>query len=270
MLLVTLVRLKTGISSEAAAFLFGVSEAVISRTFESGLLHVYHCFKVLFKPPTLEMMARTCSAKFKSRFKAQGGYIIDCSDLECEIGTDPQVRYATYSDYHNFNGVKFLGAFSFCGAFVFSSHGYNARASDNAVTELSGFLDILERGMTVLADRGFTIFYLLGKIGVTLYIPPFRKKTVNDARIEKTDDYCFSKEDSKLTHKVANLRIHCERGFGRTKHFAIFDRPIPMSMLDLATPMFYVCSMLTNLQLPLVANLNKNLYSDNLIPVNSK
>ena len=91
MLFLTLVRLKTGMTAASAAFLFGVSESVVCRTFESGLLHMYHCFRVLFKPPTLAMMARTCPPKVRARFKAQVGYIIDCSDLECQTGSDPQV-----------------------------------------------------------------------------------------------------------------------------------------------------------------------------------
>ena len=121
--------------------------------------------------------------------------------------------------------------------------------------------------MTVLADRGFTIFYLLGKIGVTLYIPPFRKKNDKVSMDEKQDGYAMTTEDSKLTHKIANLRIHVERGFERTKKFKIFDRPIPMTMLDLATPMFHVCSMLTNMQLPLVANMESNSYTRTLVSV---
>ena len=302
MLFLTLMRLRSGMTQDDLAFLFGVSDSVISRTFESGLLHMYHCLNVLFKPPTLKMMAKTCPKQFRARFGGSGGYIIDCSDIECQVGSDPQVQYATYSDYHHFCGAKFLAAYSFCGAYCWGSHAYNSRfsytltpctassrrcalscwrrvhvlhprmsfshrASDNAVTELSGFLDILESGMTVLADRGFTIFYLLGKIGVTLYIPPFRKKNDKESMDEKQDGYAMTTEDSKLTHKIANLRIHVERGFERTKKFKIFDRPIPMTMLDLATPMFHVCSMLTNMQLPLVANMESNSYTGTLVSV---
>jgi hypothetical protein len=271
----TLMRLWTGMSVDDLAWLFGVSSSVISRVFETVVLHMYHCFKALFPPPTLDMREKTMPAQFLARLGGRGGYIIDCSDIECQVGSDPQVQYATYSDYHHFTGIKFLAAYTFCGGFAFASHGMCARASDNAVTEISGFLDILEKGDTVVADRGFTIFYLLGRIGVTLYIPPFRKKDKNkDTTMEKDTDeklngYQYSSEDSQKTSKIANLRIHVERGFERTKKFKIFDRPVPMGMLDLATPMFYVCSMLTNMQLPLVANLKSNSYTKDLISVSS-
>ena len=65
------------------------------------------------------------------------------------------------------------------------------------------------------------------------------------------------------TSKVANLRIHVERAFERTKKYKIFDRPLQMSMIDLATPLFYVCSMFTNLKCPLV-NRKETTYTDSL------
>ena len=262
--------MRMGLTEEDLAWLFGVSKSVVCRAFESCLLHMFHGFHLLFPPPSLAMREKTMPLQFKTRFGGRGGYIIDCSDFECQVGSDPQVQRATCSDYHHFTGAKLFGAYTFCGAFAFASHACNARASDNAVTELCGFLDILEKGDTVLADRGFTLFYLLGRLGITLYIPPFRKKSEREHADEKLDGYQYSTEDSANTSKIANLRIHVERGFERTKKFKIWDRPIPMPMLDLATPMFYVTSMLTNMQLPLVANLKANKYTDDLVEVQAE
>ena len=43
-----------------------------------------------------------------------------------------------------------------------------------------------------------------------------------------------------------------------------------MPMLDLAAPMFYVTSMLTNMQLPLITNLKANKYTDDLVAVQAE
>jgi hypothetical protein len=163
------------------------------------------------------------------------------------------VQCATWSDYHHFNGAKFLGAVSPCGAFVYSSRACPARATDNAVTELCGFLRHLEKGDMIVADKGFTVFYLLNKIQVSLHMPPFK-------RVGQTQ---FSTEEILRTSRVANLRTHVERAFERTKKYKIFDRPLQINMIDLASPLFYVCSVLTNMQMPLV-NRKDTTYTDTL------
>ena len=158
------------------------------------------------------------------------------------MSSDPQVQYATWSEYHHFNGVKILGVVTPCGAFVYSSPAYPARATDNAVTELSGFLRHVERGDMFVADKGFTLFYKLNKLDCFLHIPPFKRPGVEQ----------FTTEELERTSRVANMRIHVERAFERTKSWKIFDRPIPILLLDLVDQMFYVCSMLSNMQRPLV------------------
>ena len=47
--------------------------------------------------------------------------------------------------------------------------------SDKVLTQQSGFLDMLEHGDTVLADRGFTITDDIALRGAKLVIPSFTK-----------------------------------------------------------------------------------------------
>ena len=52
---------------------------------------------------------------------------------------------------------------------------YVCSISDVELTRVSGFLTKLENkpGISIMADRGFTIKDLLSKLGVELNIPPF-------------------------------------------------------------------------------------------------
>lgn len=45
-------------------------------------------------------------------------------------------------------------------------------ASDKQIVKESGLLDLLEKGDSVIADKGFLIQDLLDPLGVTLNMPP--------------------------------------------------------------------------------------------------
>ena len=70
----------------------------------------------------------------------------------------------------------------------------------------SGLLDLLERGDTVMADRGFNIQDDLTSLGVRINIPPFLKGK------EQLDG-----EESIETRRIASLRIHVERAIKHIK-----------------------------------------------------
>ena len=61
------------------------------------------------------------------------------------------------------------------GVISFISPLYVGAISDVELTKVSGFLDTLDdkRGVSVMADRGFTVQDLLQSKGVNLNIPPF-------------------------------------------------------------------------------------------------
>ena len=68
-----------------------------------------------------------------------------------------------------------------------------------------GFLDKLEHGDVVLADRGFPIMEDLAMVGATLHIPP-----------ASSGKEQMSREDVLKTKRVANARIHVERSLGKS------------------------------------------------------
>ena len=101
-------------------------------------------------------------------------------------------------------------------------------------------MDLLDRGDSVMADRGFDIEGDLALLGVRLNIPPFLKGKQQ-----------LSKHELVETRRIASLRIHVERSMEQLKHFHIFDRPLSSSFRDTANQIFFVCAVLTNFYPPL-------------------
>jgi len=174
------------------------------------------------------------------KFKNDVVYMMDVMELEIEKPSSLECQWATFSVYKQRNAMKFLSMISGCGAHIFSSDGFGGKLDDEDVTRESGVVDLIAPGSVVTADKGMLVYFLLGNRGVTLWAPPKKKNNVP-----------FAAEDNISTWEVANLRVHVERLFARTKVFRCWDKPIPLSQVDLATPLWCVCSMLTNMYPPL-------------------
>jgi hypothetical protein len=86
------------------------------------------------------------------------------------------------------------------GAASFISDCFEGSMSDRESVLQSGFLDYIEKGDLVLADRGFQIGDLLSKKGATLNIPPFLKGRK-----------AFNLDETQTTKIIAKARIHVER-----------------------------------------------------------
>jgi len=93
-----------------------------------------------------------------------------------------------------------------------------------------------------MADKGFLIQDILTPLGVCLNLPPLLRS-----------DSQMASEDVILTKKIAQLRVHVERAIGRVKNFHISQNVLPATMWDTINQVVYICCMLTNFGLPLVA-----------------
>lgn len=99
--------------------------------------------------------------------------IIDATKLFVQQPLLPELQQFTFSIYKKHNTYKGLIRISPCGAVTlnFVSKLYPECIPDKELTHQSGLLDLVERGNSVMADRGFDILEDLTPIGVKLNIP---------------------------------------------------------------------------------------------------
>ncbi|XRA98580.1 DDE superfamily endonuclease [Pycnococcus provasolii] len=240
--LLTLMILRTGLSQLVVSGLFGVSESYVSRTFSVWIVHMMHVLKAAFPTPNQASLRGTCPLDMMNKM-GDAGHIFDATELEIEVPTEKQAQAATWSEYKHRNTIKFLTSVSACGATIFVSEAYPGRITDEKLVDVCGLCDVMEPGQVGMADKGFhAAAYLLAKSGVSMTVPPKR------ARGQKI----LSVDQVVETANTANPRIHVERSYKRTKEYRIFKHRISISNIDLATPIFFVCSMLANQGVPLV------------------
>ncbi len=110
-------------------------------------------------------------------------------------------------------------------------------------SHVSGFLTSLQgkTGISVMADRGFTIKDLLEEVGVELNIPPFMEGR----------QQLPAKEVQEGRH-IASVRIHVERAIGRIKTFTILKHTMPILLARISNQIVCVCAYLSNFKPVLV------------------
>jgi hypothetical protein len=234
-LLFVLFVLRTGVMLRHAAFDFGVSLATASRYFTTWISFLYMRLPKIFPRLSSEEIQKTTPLKFKKKYPGLDiKDVIDGTEIFMETPTDLNAQYFTFSDYKHHNTVKYLVGISPAGFLTFVSPAYPGRISDNDLVEACGYLNTLEPGDYVMADKGFLIRALLNKKQCDLIIPPKKRKRTK-----------FNFTDTLNTRTVANLRIHVERMMQLVKQFKILHRTVPISMVDQMTKIFGVCCYLT-------------------------
>ena len=113
------------------------------------------------------------------------------------------------------------------------------------MTERSGFLDHLNPGDVILADRGFDVADTVGLYNAELMIPAFSrgKKQLGPVELEST-------------RGIASVRIHVERVIGEARNrYTILQSTFGIQMCEAEHPegltpldkLVSVCCALTNL-----------------------
>lgn len=167
--------------------------------------------------------------------------IIDCTEVFIQRPSDLKLQAATWSDYKHHNTIKCLVAISPQGSISFVSEFFGGRTSDRVVVTSSKFLDFIEPGDQILADRGFPLREILLVKNAELVLPPAAKGTSQ-----------MTSDQVRRTKTVANVRIHVERVIRRIKQFRILSQVFPISMLLHANDILLICSAITNLHGPIV------------------
>ena len=234
----TLVRLRLGLMEQDLAYRFGISQSTSSRMIITWINFMYLQLKTIPLWPPKEVIRSNMPAAFKEKYPTTR-VVIDATEVYIDQPKPPEIQQMTFSNYKNNNTYKGLIGISPDGIVIFISSLYPGSISDKELTRKCGILDLLEPGDSVMADRGFDIEEDLILRGVHLNIPPFLRGKQQ-----------FSQEELITTRRIASLRIHVERAMERIKNFHIFDRSLPVTLMDIADRLFLCCA-LTNFQPPL-------------------
>ena len=239
-LFLTLVRLRHGLMEQDLAYRFNVSQSTVSRITCTWINFLYLKLKEIPIWPLRDLVRANMPQQFKEQYPTTR-VIIDATEIYIEQPHLPELQQMTFSNYKNDNTFKALIGISPDGTITFVSSLFPGSISDKALTRMSGILDLLESGDSVMADRGFDIEEDLILRGVRLNIPPYLRGKKQ-----------LSEKEVVVTRRIASLRIHVERAMERIKNFHIFDKSIPVALTDIADRIFFVCCALSNFQPPLL------------------
>lgn len=246
-LLMTLMKLRQNFPHEDLAVRFSVSQATVSNVVTTWV-HILH--EILFKQLMSKIPSRNknklCLPNCFSSF-TNCRIILDCTEVYTSVPRSSMAaQKLTYSSYKHRNTCKGLVGVAPNGVVTFVSVLYPGSTSDKKIVSDCGILDLLEPGDLVLADKGFLIKDIMPP-GVNVNIPPFLTTSQ------------FTVEQVRQTECIARARIHVERAIRRMKIFNILNF-IPHSLLPHVDAVFQVIGALTNLQYPLIKEVEQ-LYS---------
>lgn len=162
--------------------------------------------------------------------------IIHCTEFCIETPSRPSSQRNTYSQYKSRNTFKSLVSQSPICHINFVSNVFAGSISDKDFVQKSGFLNLLEEGDEVMADKGFNIQDILALHGVRLIAPPIMRKNNKSA---------FA---STVTRRIANKRVHIERTVRKLKVFKILSKCISLTLKGYIGSIIKVIASLVNLQ----------------------
>jgi hypothetical protein len=237
--LMVLMRLRLGLLEQDLAQRFCVSSSTVSRILITWYNVLAEHFKHFIVWPTKETIQDHMPESFK-RFP-NTRVILDCTEFFIETPSSFVNQSVTYSSYKSHNTFKLLVGSSPTGAVTFLSKLWGGNASDKHIVKESGLLNLLEKGDSVMADKGFNMKDLLEPLVVTLNMPPMRDSNRQ-----------LSTKEVEQTRRIASVRIHVERKMEQIKNFRILRGTIPDTEWHNANNIVLICAALTNLEPPLV------------------
>lgn len=144
--------------------------------------------------------------------------IIDCTEFYIETLNHLPSQRSTYSSYKWRNTFKLLLSISPIAHINFVSNLFSGSISDKEIVRQSGFLDKLEPGDSIMADKGFNVQDRFALRETKLIAPPIMRKGV------------ASSEASTMTRRIASSRIHVERVIRKLKCFGILRGVVPLAL----------------------------------------
>ena len=169
-----LVKLRLNLRVTDLAIRFGLSSSLVSKYFITWVCFLYQHLKEIDWTPSVEQVATTLPCAFHEKYPTTF-VIIDATEIFIQSPSDLFMQSSTWSNYKHHNTGKVLIGCTPNGAVSYVSELFVGSISDVELTKVSGFLNTLDgkTGVSVMADRGFTVKDMLAEKGVELNIPPF-------------------------------------------------------------------------------------------------
>ena len=123
------------------------------------------------------------------------------------------------------------------GTVSYISPSYGGSASDRQIIERSTILkdNLLERGESIMADRGIMVQDLFARQGVQVNTPHMLKgKSQLEPEVVVAD------------RRVASKRVHVERVIGLGKTFKILQGELDHNKTPIGGRIIFVCNILSN------------------------
>jgi hypothetical protein len=245
-LMITLWRLRRGAHLEELSYHFGLDRHTVGKIFSTCIQFLFKKFSSLREQMFVPRSRHSpLPSSFQNALLRNVRVVIDCTEIYTESAENYKQQGNLFSSYKSHTTAKILIGVAPSGACMFVSDAFEGGISDKEIVKQSGFLDKLERGDAVLADRGFTIFDECARKEATLIIPPF----LTTDRVSKEKK--LSHEETVQTKIIARARIHVERFNERLKNFEILAKPIPIALFPLLSQIVFVLCCFVNFDEPL-------------------
>lgn len=225
---------------------FGMSVSYASKIFKKNVPHIakaLHCFIIKSNKTAI---TQNLPIAFRHKYR-NVNCIIDCLEIEIQKPLKAVNQALTWSDYKKANTIKYLISSTPDGIINYISPGYGGRISDVCLVENCTFLDTLEPGASILADRGFKhIEQLFLQKGFSLVRPPSVSSKSNLTKVE-----------ARKTKEIASLRIHIERTIRRLREFSMLKphAVVNSNLIKFLDDCIIIACALVNLQDSLIKNI---------------
>jgi hypothetical protein len=233
-------KLRLNVPHKDLAYRFDISQSLVSILLDNAIPAFAKCVKFFIHWPSKDDVFRSQPQCFKETYPGCVS-VIDCTEVFIECPSNFTARSATYSNYKHSNTIKFLVSIAPSGGVSFISRAFGGRTSDKIISIQSGYLDFIQHGDIVLADRGFLIADEIASRGARLVMPAFQRGKEQ-----------LSAREVEISRKVAHVRIHVERAMERLKNFRILSGRMSMNMVPHSDSIMTICAAVMNMHPNLV------------------
>ncbi|XP_050703059.1 uncharacterized protein LOC126988734 isoform X2 [Eriocheir sinensis] len=228
-LLITLMKLRLGLSTQDLAFRFNTSTQAIENILSDAIpimackLDFLICWPVRTHP-------RNIPRPFKPNFK-NCSVIIDCLEFPTEKPLNITAESQTWSDIKHQTTIKCLVGITPYGSFSYVSQCWGGRITDRELVLVSGVLEHVYHGDVVITCKDFSIQQELSEKRAKLIVL----------------ESLYSPEKLIDDHDLVAVSF-IKKAFKRIKRYKILSQTLPIPLLPYIDEVVTCCLAFSNLQ----------------------